>query len=91
MSAQPILVFDVNRRMLSEREQQILTWTAQGKTRSEISTIMCISEASVKVYLARACQKLNAVNKAQAVAVACALGAIVPYDASQERSVDRIG
>jgi len=55
---------------LSPREVEILTWTAQGKTRWEISSILSISEDTVKDHLDHCCKKLNVSNKTHAVAVA---------------------
>ena len=55
---------------LSPRETEILTWTAQGKTRGEIASILTLSESTVKDHLEHCCQKLNVSNKTHAVAVA---------------------
>lgn len=65
------------------RELEIMSWTAQGKTRGEISIILSISEATVKTHLERACRKLNAVNKTQAVAIAVSQGVIAPLSAGR--------
>ncbi|MFA4993973.1 MAG: helix-turn-helix transcriptional regulator [Bdellovibrionales bacterium] len=64
---------------LTAREAEILTWTARGKTRKEISDIVCLSEETVKDYHRKISNKLNAVNKANAVSIACTLGLISPY------------
>ncbi|MER2520256.1 MAG: helix-turn-helix transcriptional regulator [Bdellovibrionales bacterium] len=63
------------------RELEIMSWTAQGKNRAEISIILSISEATVKTHLGRACRKLNAVNKTQAIALAISHGVIMPTHA----------
>jgi DNA-binding CsgD family transcriptional regulator len=55
---------------LSPRELEILTWTARGKTRWEISSILSISDDTVKRHLDHSCQKLNVCNKTHAVAIA---------------------
>ncbi|WP_136660293.1 LuxR family transcriptional regulator [Nitratireductor sp. XY-223] len=53
---------------LSDRELECLRWTAAGKTSSEISTILSLSEHTVNHYLISATKKLDAVNRTQAVA-----------------------
>ncbi|MDD3370875.1 MAG: autoinducer binding domain-containing protein [Alphaproteobacteria bacterium] len=63
---------------LSPREMEILTWTAQGKTRWEISSILSISEATVKNHLDHCCRKLRVSNKTHAVAVAMTHALIWP-------------
>ena len=55
---------------LSPRELEILTWTARGKTRWEISSILSVSEDTIKNHLDHCCQKLRVCNKTHAVAVA---------------------
>lgn len=64
---------------LTAREAEILTWTARGKTRKEIADLVCLSEETVKDYHRKISSKLNAVNKAHAVSIACTLGLISPY------------
>lgn len=54
--------------LLSERELECLRWTADGKTSSEISTILSLSEHTINHYLISATKKLDAVNRTQAVA-----------------------
>lgn len=63
---------------LSPREIEILTWTAQGKTRWEISSILSISEDTVKKHIDHCCGKLNVSNKTHAVAVAMTHALIWP-------------
>jgi len=64
---------------LAPREREILTLVARGRTRKQISGMLSIKERTIKTYIGAACQKLNALNKTQAVAVAMTLGWIVPY------------
>jgi LuxR family transcriptional regulator, quorum-sensing system regulator BjaR1 len=64
---------------LTGREVEVMTLTAYGKMRSEISDILLISEETVKAYMIRACRKLNAVNKTHAITIAITLGLITPY------------
>ncbi|ABD05129.1 transcriptional regulator, LuxR family [Rhodopseudomonas palustris HaA2] len=64
------------RRLLTSRECEILSWAAQGKTAWEISMILRIAERTVKFHLIEASRKLNAVNRTAAVAKALSLGLI---------------
>lgn len=59
---------------LTERETDCLTWTAEGKTSSEIAAILGLSEHTVNHYLNRAAKKLSTVNRTQAVAKALRRG-----------------
>jgi DNA-binding CsgD family transcriptional regulator len=61
---------------LSDREVQCLTWTAAGKTSSEIAEILGLSEHTVNHYLNHVARKLGAVNRVQAVVMAIRLGLI---------------
>ncbi len=61
-------------RLLSAREQQILCSFAEGQTSKEIASQLCLSESSVRTYWYRVLNKLNAINKAEAVAIAGHMG-----------------
>ncbi|WP_071831345.1 LuxR family transcriptional regulator [Pararhizobium antarcticum] len=61
---------------LSEREIQCLSWTAAGKTSSEIAGIIGLSEHTVNHYLNHVTKKLDAVNRTQAVVKAMKKGYI---------------
>ena len=69
----PQLVLDVNEN-LSSREIEILRWTADGKTSSEIADIIHISERTVNFHVNNAIAKLNVVNKTAAAVKAAVLG-----------------
>jgi len=56
------------------REREVLRWTAEGKTASEIGQILLISENTVVFHLKNVTVKLNASNKIQAAVKATALG-----------------
>lgn len=58
---------------LSQREAECLSWTSAGKTSHEMALILEISEHTVNHYITLACQKLNTVNRIQAVALAIRL------------------
>ena len=59
---------------LSKREVECLRWAAIGKTDKEISLILSLSHATVRYHVQRAGEKLNAVNRSQAVFKAGQLG-----------------
>jgi FixJ family two-component response regulator len=59
---------------LSLREKEILKWLKKGKTSWDISIILCISERTVNFHVKNIMQKLNAVSRIQAVAVAVEKG-----------------
>jgi len=63
---------------LTPREIEVMTWTARGKTRWEISTLLSISEETVKAHLEHACRKLGVSNKTHATALAIIHGLIAP-------------
>ncbi|MDO8682550.1 MAG: LuxR family transcriptional regulator [Armatimonadota bacterium] len=71
-------VLPLKRVSLTEREQQCLLWTAEGKTTWETSQILRVSERTIVFHLQNASQKLNVVNRQQAVARAVSLGLITP-------------
>ena len=59
---------------LSERERTVLRWTGDGKTASEISEIMRISESTVNFHVRNAVAKLGTANKLAATVKAAMLG-----------------
>ena len=67
---------DGQRVLLTAREQEILKWTADGKTSHEISIILSISERTVNFHLNNIMNKLDATNKVSASVKAVTLGLI---------------
>jgi DNA-binding CsgD family transcriptional regulator len=63
-------------RLLSAREIEVLNWLKQGKSTWDISVILSISERTVNFHARNITQKLDAVNRTQAVAVGASLGLI---------------
>lgn len=61
---------------LSEREREVLRWSAVGKTSWEISMILRISERTVNFHLQQASRKLGVKGRRAACARAVALGLI---------------
>lgn len=59
---------------LTPREREVLKWTADGKTSSEISEIMNISMPTVNFHIGNAVLKLNVTNKTAAVVQALMRG-----------------
>jgi LuxR family quorum sensing-dependent transcriptional regulator len=66
----------VEQRILTEREREVLSWTAAGKSSWEISMILGVTERTVNWFIANATRKLNAVNRTQAVVNAIRAGEI---------------
>lgn len=64
------------RKVLTEREKEVISWLKNGKSSWEISIILKISEATVNYHITNIMKKLNSVNRVQAVAVALQYGAI---------------
>jgi DNA-binding NarL/FixJ family response regulator len=54
---------------LTEREMQVLTGMSRGRSNSEIGKELFLSEDTVKTHARRLFRKLNAADRAQAVAV----------------------
>lgn len=63
---------------LSDRERDVLLWTARGKTTEDIAEIIKISPATVNSYIKNAIMKLDATNRTHAVTKAIYLGMIQP-------------
>lgn len=58
---------------LTDREVEVLRWSADGKTSGEVSDIMSISERTVNFHINNALEKLGAANKTAAVCKAVML------------------
>tara|TARA_R110002020_G_scaffold35195_16_gene106360 strand:+ start:7600 stop:8337 length:738 start_codon:yes stop_codon:yes gene_type:complete len=63
-----------SKSVLNGRETEILQWTAEGKTSSEIASITGLSEHTVNHYATIATQKLGCSNRTQAVVYAMRRG-----------------
>lgn len=61
---------------LTDRERDILSWAARGKTAGDTADILHLSEETVKTHIRNALAKLNATNKTHGVAKAIFLGLI---------------
>lgn len=58
------------RPAVTPREREVLAWAAQGKSAWEMGQILMIAERTVNEHLQTAFQKLGAVNRTHAVAIA---------------------
>lgn len=61
---------------LTDRERDVLSWAARGKTTSEIAEILGLKSDTVEVYFKNNLRKLHANNRTQAVAKALVHGLI---------------
>jgi len=55
---------------LTAREREILGWIRDGKSTGEISSVLDISQDTVKYHVKNIFQKLNATSRTQAIAIA---------------------
>jgi LuxR family quorum sensing-dependent transcriptional regulator len=55
---------------LTPREREVIAWASQGKTAWETGEILHITQRTVEEHATRACQKLGAMNRVHAVAIA---------------------
>lgn len=65
--------------ILTSREAEILRWVEKGKSNNEIAQILSISHLTVKNHVQKILRKLNAQNRAQAVARGIALNLTSRY------------
>ncbi|EIL95975.1 MULTISPECIES: autoinducer binding domain-containing protein [Rhodanobacter] len=63
---------------LTQREHEVLIWTAEGKTAYEIGRILGIAERTVNFHISNVMMKLGVVNKLQAVVKAIMTGLLQP-------------
>lgn len=61
---------------LSSREKEVLNWIQKGKSSWDISIILNISERTVNFHIRNILQKLDVVNRPQAIAVAIERGIV---------------
>jgi len=66
----------VLKKEFSQRELEILKWTAEGKTAVEISLILSISEHTVNFHQKNMQKRFNVSNKTQIACYAAAVGLI---------------
>lgn len=59
---------------LSVKEKEVLKFIMRGKCTSDIASILGITERTVKYHISNIMRKLNAENRAHAVAIAIGKG-----------------
>jgi DNA-binding NarL/FixJ family response regulator len=72
---------------LTNRETQILTYIAEGNSNKEVARILSISEQTIKNHVSAILRKLNANDRAHAVALALRSGWISP-DVKPRKSLE---
>lgn len=60
--------------LLTERQSEVLLWTALGKTTEEVALILGVAFSTAKSHIDMVAAKLHAHNKAHMIAKAFALG-----------------
>jgi DNA-binding NarL/FixJ family response regulator len=63
---------------LSEREREVVTAVAQGKSNADIARDLFLSEATVKTHITRTFAKLDVTNRVQLTIFAYEAGMVVP-------------
>ena len=66
----------MNKKILTEREQEVFELLVINKTTSEIAETLVISEKTVRNHISNAIQKLGVKGRAQAVVELIKLGEI---------------
>lgn len=64
--------------LLTEREQEIVSWVATGLSNDEIAGTLLVSPATVRTHVSRALIKLGARDRAQLVVIAYQSGLPIP-------------
>jgi DNA-binding NarL/FixJ family response regulator len=65
---------DLRRPLLTERESEVLALLAEGLTHEQIGARLSISAETVRTHVRKACDRLGASTRTQAVATALRLG-----------------
>ena len=69
-------VVNVAHIQLTDRESEIMRWTADGKTAADISIILSVAERTVNFHISNVLEKFNVSNKIAASVQAVLLGII---------------
>lgn len=64
---------------LTDREREIVTWVATGRSNAEIAEQLVVSPETVRTHVSRAMVKLHARDRAQLVVFALQSGLTVPH------------
>ena len=65
---------EVSYESLTEREQQVLEWLAEGKTNKEIGEVLIISDRTVQTHLSNIFSKMGVSSRTEAVLTAIRRG-----------------
>jgi DNA-binding CsgD family transcriptional regulator len=60
--------------VLTERQREVMRWTAVGKTAFEVGMIVGVTERAVNFHIGRVLSKLGATNKTHAAVMAAVMG-----------------
>ncbi|MGU3541806.1 response regulator transcription factor [Methylobacterium sp. A52T] len=74
----PVALDKASAPVLTEREREIFTWIARGKSSADIAGIVAISERTVNFHVDRVMRKLRVVTRMQATIACVRLGLIEP-------------
>lgn len=72
---------------LTPKEKEVLRWLSEGKSTSDIASILAICSRTVKFHVSNIIRKLNAENRTHEVVIAIDRGLIQ----RKERASDRQG
>jgi DNA-binding CsgD family transcriptional regulator len=61
---------------LTPKEEEVLRWLSEGKSTSDIASILAICSRTVKFHISNILRKLNAENRTHAVVIALDRGLI---------------
>jgi DNA-binding CsgD family transcriptional regulator len=78
IKSQASLLPSRRRRALTPRELEVLTWVCEGKTSTEIASILGIAQSTVRNQIQSILVKLRVNTRAQAAAKAIKKGLVVP-------------
>ncbi len=73
---------------LTPKETEVLRWLSEGKSTSDIASILAICGRTVKFHVSNILRKLNAENRTHAVVIAIDRGLLERKRSDRERRKD---